>query len=154
MEGKGGAQMTAIARVAIFTCAVFLLAGVPETMALHEFFRSIDVDTDGKVTIKEFSEDMKQNAFNDADADRNKSISIEEWRKLHSEKDAGGHMKLFESMDKNRDRRISFFEFSDYAERHSNIEEAFMGLDKDRNNSLSPDELTVRPLFKWITIRF
>jgi Ca2+-binding EF-hand superfamily protein len=154
MEGKGGPQMTAMARIMMFTCAVLLLAGVPQAMALHEYFRSIDVDTDGKVTIKEFSDDMKHHAFEDMDTDKNKSISAEEWKRIQSERDKGKHMKIFESMDKNNDRGISFFEFSNYAERNSNIQEAFMGLDKDRNNSLSPDELNVRPLLKWITIRF
>lgn len=137
---------------AIVVCVVML--GVSESMAVHDLFKSIDSDTDGRVSEKEFSEDMNENAFDRIDVDKNKMISMQEWEPLAEVTNKKKHMELFESIDRDRDRRISFLEFSDYAERHSNIEEAFIGLDKDRNNSLSPDEITVRPLFKMITIRF
>lgn len=144
----------AITRItAIFLCTFFLL-GLSRAVALHELFKSIDVDTDGKVSVKEFSDDMKRNAFEQMDADRDKTISAEEWERAAGMESSKKRFELFESMDRDHDRGINFLEFSDYAERHSNIEEAFMGLDKDRNNSLSPDELTIRPIFKLITFRF
>jgi len=128
--------------------------GLSDSNAVHELFKSIDKNADGKINQEEFSEDMEEQAFERLDVNNNKNISMKEWESLDTIPDKKKHMELFERMDKDRDKRISFFEFSDYAERHSNVEEAFMGLDKDRNNSLSPDEMTVRPLFKMITIRF
>jgi Ca2+-binding EF-hand superfamily protein len=64
------------------------------------------------------------------------------------------HSEMFQRIDKDKNKGITFLEFSDYADRYSNIDEAFMGLDKNGNNSIEPDEMNVRPLFKWITIRF
>lgn len=138
--------------MAVVLFAIFML-GPCESMALHELFKSIDVDADGKVSVKEFSDDMKKHAFEEMDTDSDKMISAEEWERA-AIADKNNGIELFESMDRDRDRGINFLEFADYAERNSNIEEAFMGLDADRNNSLSPDELTLRPLFKLITFRF
>jgi Ca2+-binding EF-hand superfamily protein len=64
------------------------------------------------------------------------------------------HVVKFESLDKDKDRKISFFEYSDYSDKEFNLKEAFMGLDKDDNNYLTPDEITVRPCLKMITIKF
>lgn len=145
--------MTGMMRTGVLLICI-LVIGAPYGMALHEYFNSIDVNTDGQVSEKELSQDMKENAFDQLDADNDAMISMLEWEPVAPVRNKKKHMELFERMDTDRDKRISFLEFSDYAERHSNVEEAFMGLDKDRNNSLSPDELTLRPLFKMITIRF
>jgi Ca2+-binding EF-hand superfamily protein len=136
---------------ACFLIAVFAL---PDSYAVHELFKSIDKNRDGKVTLREFREDMKEHAFERLDEDDDQMIGKEEWKSLNNISDREKHVNLFEQVDKNKDRRINFFEFSNYADEKSNIYEAFMGLDKDGSNNLSPDEITVRPLFKMITIRF
>jgi len=139
-------------------CAIvimtFVCLAATESQALHELFRSLDLDKDGKVDRNEFTEDMKRNAFKKLDADNNREISSSEWVSLDSVEELDKHSALFKRLDKDKDRRITFFEFSDYADKHSNIEKAFIGLDKDRNNSLTPDEITVRPVFRMITIYF
>ena len=122
--------------------------------AEHELFKAMDENGDGKITIGEFNEDMKEQAFEKLDADHDKTIEKEEWNGHEEISDEEQHVELFERIDKDEDRRINFFEFSDYADKKSNIDEAFIGLDKDGSNSLSPDEITVRPLFKMITIKF
>ena len=133
---------------------ILLVSGVSRSYAVHELFKSIDENADGKINQEEFSEDMKEQAFERLDVNENKTISMQEWEPITDGRNKKKHMELFERIDKDSDKRINFFEFSDYAERNSNIEEAFMGLDKDKNNHLSPDEITVRPLFKMITIKF
>jgi len=138
--------------LSVFT--VITTFALSETFAVHELFKSIDENADGRINQEEFSKDMKEQAFERLDTNKNEMISMEEWEPLTDIKNRKKHMELFERMDKDSDKRINFLEFSDYAERHSNIEEAFMGLDKNRNNHLSPDEITVRPLFKMITVRF
>lgn len=127
---------------------------LPHTYAGNELFEQIDKNKDGTVTLEEFKENMKEYAFDKIDEDDNKRIKEEEWTSFSSVTDKENHFNLFETIDKDKNKKISFFEFSDYADRKSNLEEAFMGLDKNGNNSLSPDELTVRPLFKMFTIRF
>ncbi len=136
-----------------FMIIVFVILTASEGSALHEMFNSLDLNRDGKVDRNEFSEDMKKESFDKLDADKNREITETEWGGLDSVTDPE-HGALFKRIDKDKDKRITFFEFSDYADRNSNIDEAFMGLDKDGSNNLSPDEITVRPLFKWITIRF
>jgi Ca2+-binding EF-hand superfamily protein len=121
---------------------------------VHELFQSIDENTDGTISEKEFSEDMKEHVFQKMDTDNDNMIEKEEWKRVEHISDTEKHVEMFERIDTNKDKSISFFEFSDYADKKSNLEEAFMGLDRDGNNSLSPDEITVRPGFKMITIKF
>lgn len=134
--------------------ASFIIFSSSESSALHELFRSLDLNRDGMVDRNEFSEDMKKEAFNRGDTDKDGVMSYEEWKMLYGIQEPDTYDEMFRRMDKDTSRGLTFFEFSDYADRHSNIDEAFMGLDKNGNNSIEPDELTVRPLFKWITIRF
>lgn len=141
----------------IILCLLIIILwclALSESEALHSLFRSIDANEDGKIDRDEFTHDMKENAFNELDKNQNKEITEGEWVSLDTITEEEKHRELFKAIDKDKDRRITFFEFSDYADRHSNIHEAFIGLDKDNNSSLTPDEITMRPLFKMITIRF
>lgn len=127
---------------------------VSKSYAVHELFKSIDENTDGKINQEEFSKEMKDNVFNKLDNNNNKAISEAEWMSIEGVLETEKHGELFRRIDKDKDKRITFFEFSNYADKHSNLEEAFIRLDKDENNSLSPDEITARPLFKMLTIKF
>ncbi|RJR16848.1 MAG: hypothetical protein C4581_09185 [Nitrospiraceae bacterium] len=134
--------------------ASFIIFSSSESSALHELFKSLDLNKDGKVDRNEFSEDMKKEAFSALDSDKSGEISYEEWKRLYGIEEPDRYGEMFRRIDKDENKGITFFEFSDYADRHSNIDEAFMGLDKNGNNSIEPDEMNMRPLFKWITIRF
>jgi len=140
----------------IFSVALIILSvsGVPKSYAVHELFKSIDKNADGKINQEEFSADTKEYVFEKVDDNNNESISKTEWMSIEGVSEKEKHEELFQRIDKDKDNRITFFEFADYADKHSNIEEAFIGLDKDSNNSLLPDEITNRPLFKMITIKF
>ena len=127
---------------------------VSNSFAVHELFKSIDGNTDGKITKVEFSEDMKSFVFYEIDSSHNKSISKSEWMSIEGMRETEKHEELFQRIDKNKDNKITLFEFSNYADKHSNLDNAFIRLDKDENNSLSPDEITARPLFKMLTIKF
>lgn len=133
---------------------LILMFALTDSHAVHELFKSIDENADGKISEKEFTEDMKEHVFQKMDTDDDNVIEKEEWKGVKNISDREKHVAMFERIDKNKDRRISFFEFSDYADQESNLQEAFMGLDKDNNNALSPDEITVRPGFRMITIKF
>jgi len=133
---------------------VFVSFMASESSALHEAFKDLDLNKDGKVDRNEFSESMKKAEFNKLDKDQSGEITSEELEGVYSGAELDRHNEEFKRMDKDKNKGITFFEFSDYADRNSNIEEAFIGLDKDRNNSLEPDEINVRPVLKWITIRF
>ena len=145
---------SATKHILCFMIIVFVCFSASESKALHELFKNLDLNKDGKVDRSEFSEDMKKEAFSKLDKDQNREITYEEWQGSGSLEELDKHSEMFKRIDKDTNKGITFFEFSDYADRYSNIEEAFMGLDKDHNNSISPDEMNVRPVLKWITIRF
>jgi Ca2+-binding EF-hand superfamily protein len=137
-----------------FQVIFFISFAVSESGAMHEVFKDLDLNKDGKIDRNEFSESMKKDEFNKLDKDQNREITSEELQGVYTGAELDRHNEEFKKMDKDKNKRITFFEFSDYADRYSNIEEAFIGLDKDRNNSLEPDEITIRPVLKWITVRF
>lgn len=139
---------------AMFLMLLMICITAREGYGLHDLFKELDRNKDGKIDRSEFSEDMKKDAFNKLDKDQNRELSPEEWEGSAGMEEQDKHRELFTRIDKDKNKRISFFEFSDYADNYSNIEKAFIGLDKDGSNSLSPDEITMRPLFKWITIRW
>ena len=130
------------------------LFSLPDGNAVHELFESMDKNRDGEISQKEFRDNMERDAFEKLDTDNDQVIEEEEWTSLEHVSEWEGNIEFFEGIDKDKDRRINFFEFSDYADRKSNLDEAFMGLDKDGSNSISPDEITTRPLFKMLTIKF
>ena len=144
-------------RYVLVILSVFMmiaLFSLPDGNAVHELFENMDENMDGEISRKEFKDNMERDAFEKLDTDDDQVIEEEEWTSLEHVSEWEVNIEFFERIDKDKDRRINFFEFSDYADRKSNLVEAFMGLDKDGSNSLSPDEITVRPLFKMLTIKF
>lgn len=137
-----------------FLVIAFVFFAATESKALQNLFEDMDLNKDGRVDRSEFSEDMKKKAFEKLDVDKNREITEAEWISPETILDQDKHSELFKRIDKDKNRRITFFEFSDYAEEDSNIEDAFIGLDKDMNNSLTPEEITIRPVFRMITIYF
>jgi Ca2+-binding EF-hand superfamily protein len=140
--------------IVFIAAAVSSVSLLSTSHAMHELFKSMDKNVDGTINREEFSKDMEHYAFNELDRNKNKSISSEEWMGIEGVSDMREHENLFRKIDKNRDKIITFFEFSDYAENNSNIQKAFIGLDKDGSNTLSPEEISVRPMFRMVTIKF
>ncbi|MBI5055993.1 MAG: EF-hand domain-containing protein [Nitrospirae bacterium] len=119
--------------------------------ALHNLFKEMDKNQDGVIERGEFYEDIKKDTFNKTDTNKDEAISPEEWNTMEG---IENKQEVFRSVDKNADKRISFPEFSNYADKYSNIIEAFMVMDKNKDGALAPDEVSVRPLFRWIIIRY
>jgi len=144
-------------RYVLVIVSVFImiaLFSLTDGNAVHDLFESMDENRDGEISQKEFKDNMERDAFEKLDTDKDQVIEEEEWTSLEHVSEWEGNIEFFEGIDKDKDRRINFFEFSDYAGSKSNLDEAFMGLDKDGSNSISPDEITTRPLFKMLTIKF
>jgi len=138
----------------ILTLNVLISWGASESEPMNYLFESVDANEDGKIDRGEFSEDMKKYAFKNLDNNHNNAVSIKEWGSLKNITIREEHEKLFKTIDIDKDKKITFFEFSDYAEGHSNIEKAFMVLDRNKDGMLLQDEITVRTLFRMITIYF
>ncbi|MEW6602689.1 MAG: EF-hand domain-containing protein, partial [Nitrospirota bacterium] len=62
--------------LAIIAASVVIFS-VSESHALHELFRTLDLNKDGKVDRNEFSEDMKREAFARGDANKDGVLSYE-----------------------------------------------------------------------------
>lgn len=138
----------------LFSVMLILSVALASTgYATDNVFKSFDRNKDGRISREEFDEDMKGTTFGRLDSDSDKYISLSEWKSLNNVTDEKKHMELFGKIDRDKDKKINFFEYSDYADMHSNIYQAFIGLDKDGSDYLSPDEITLRPLFRMITIR-
>ncbi len=125
-----------------------------ETEPADSVFQNIDSNKDGKVEHDEFVQEMNESAFSKIDDDGDNIITWTEWNSIDNVKDRKKHEELFKFIDKNKDKRISSMEFSDYSEEYSNIEDSFLVLDSNKNGSLSAGEILNRPVFRLVTIRF
>ena len=136
----------------MLACLLIILATVAG--AEQQMFEKVDKDKDGKINREEFSQYMKESAFEKLDNNRDEGITEAEWDKTYDVVAAEEHKGIFKSMDRDRDKRISYPEFSNYAAKYSNIEDAFMIMDKNKDNALSPDEVSYIPSFRLFTLRF
>ena len=147
-------QSISVKLILVISIMAILLIFVPFSEALHSLFQDIDRNSNGKIDQKEFSENMIEYAFKQIDSNDSGAITSIEWDVIESvSEDREMHDTLVKVMDKDKDSRISFVEFSDYAKKHSNIKTTFTALDKDKNGILSPAEIPERPLFILVTIR-
>jgi Ca2+-binding EF-hand superfamily protein len=139
------------------TCALFslfILLTASAALAMHPVFEKADKDGDGTVSREELKQYMKENAFEKLDQDQDKTITQSEWDRADDVIEAEEYKGVFDALDRDRNFKISLPEFSNYLEKYSNIDEAFMILDKNRDGSLAPDEVSSMPKFRLITIHF
>jgi len=121
---------------------------------MHDLFNEMDLNQDGKVSLEEFSHDMENSAFNRLDKNKDGFITPKEWSAVDLIEEKEKAQEVFQAIDKKANKRITYPDFKNYADKYSNLEEAFMILDKNKDGSLSPDEVTLRPLFRLITIHY
>lgn len=114
-------------------------------------FRAADTNNDGIMSLDEFKQHARSEAFKNIDRDGDKKISKREWRAADPSPKADGN---FEAADQNRDNTIHEQEFSQAIDRHSDSGEVFNALDRNRDGSLSPDEYNARPAFNIISFKF
>ena len=145
--------LTSIKSIIVAIIIIILLSVAPVSEALHSLFQSMDQDENGKIDHGEFSVNMTRHVFNRLDGNDNNLISRSEWDYVSNVQDKELHNDLYKVMDIDRDSLISYKEFSDYAEKHSNIKDTFMSLDKNKDGVLMPDDISDRPTFKMVTIQ-
>lgn len=139
-------------KIAVLCSLVLSWAAI--SPAMHDLFKGMDENNDGFVSREEFTRDIAKNAFDELDTDKDGYVTPEEWNVMHFIEESDNKQEVFQAIDRESTKRISFPEFKDYADKYSNIEEAFMTMDKNKDGGLSPDEVTLRPLFRLITIRY
>ena len=131
---------------------LFFLSGIG--WAMHPIFEKADTNKDSKIDREELEKYMKEDAFEKLDTDRDKKISSEEWSKSDNVLGIDEYKGTFKRMDRDKNWKISYPEFSDYLDKYSNIEDSFMIMDKNEDSSLTPEEIDYVPSFKLITIQF
>jgi Ca2+-binding EF-hand superfamily protein len=145
--------MNSIVLKSITVAAVFFFLSVT-AWAMHPVFEKADTNKDGKVDRAELKEYMKEDAFEKLDKDSDKRISEAEWSRADDVLEIEEYKGSFKGMDRDKNWKISYPEFSNYLEKYSNVEDAFMIMDKNKDNSLAPEEIDYVPSFRWITIHF
>ena len=121
------------------------------TNAALSVFQSADTNSDGQVSQAEFAGHIKKATFEKLDVNKDGMITLQEWKAVDLSPEA---RKNFEAMDKDRNGRISYPEFSDAVDWKSALNDSFKSLDRDRDSHLAPDELTGRPMFRLLSVDF
>lgn len=140
--------------IIVLSVAVVLMCLSPSGEAMHSLFQTFDRNEDGKIDRKEFSTEMTTYVFSKLDYNQSTAVTRTEWDMIDNVEDNTKHNELFIAMDRNNDRIITFSEFSSYTEKHSNIKDTFVTLDKDSDGFLMPSEISTRPGFRMVTLRF
>ena len=122
-----------------------------QTNATSAVFQSADTNSDGQVSQAEFAGHAKAFTFERLDRDKDGMITLKEWKAMDNSPEAEKH---FAVMDKDRNGRISYPEFSDAVDWKSALNDSFKSLDRDRDSNLTPDELTGRPMFRLLSVDF
>ena len=122
-----------------------------QTNAAPAVFQSADTNSDGRVSQAEFAGHVQKSTFEKLDADKDGMITLEEWKAADRSPEAEKH---FAAMDKDRNGRLSYPEFSNAADWKSALNDSFNSLDRDRDSHLAPDELTGRPMFRLFSVNF
>ncbi|MBU0714486.1 MAG: EF-hand domain-containing protein [Verrucomicrobia bacterium] len=146
-----GLVIWAVAAQAQTSAVGLATAARAQTNATLTFFQSADTNSDGQVSQAEFAGHAKTSTFERLDQDKDGMITLEEWKAVNHSPEAEKH---FEAMDKDRNGRISYPEFSDTADWKSALNDSFKSLDRDRDSNLTPDELTGRPMFRLLSVDF
>ena len=134
------------------TIILFLLIGTG--LARHPIFEQADTNKDGKVDHEELEQYMKEDSFRKLDRDGDNIISATEWKRADEVLDTKAYKDTFNTIDRSKNRKISYPEFSNYLDKYTNIDDAFMGLDKNKDNILGSEEIDHAPSFRLITIPF
>ncbi len=144
-------KSTIIKTIAVISLLLFL-GGT--AAAMHPVFQKADLNKDGKVDREELEMYMKKNAFEKLDTDGDTIISESEWSRADDVLELEEYKGALRGFDINKDTKITYPEFKNYLEKYSNIEDAFMLLDKDKDGGLAPDEISYIPSFRLITIHY
>ena len=140
--------------IKMFTVAILILFLAGTAGAMHPIFQKADTDKDGKVDHEELEQYMKKDAFEKLDTNHDKEISQEEWTRADDVLDIKEYKESFKIMERSKNWKVSYPEFSNHLDKYSNIDEAFMVLDKNGDNILASDEIDHVPSFRLITIQF
>jgi len=122
-----------------------------QTNDLKNTFQAADTNLDGRITLDEFKQHAKQETFKNIDRNGDGKIDKQEWKAAAPSPQAESN---FESVDKSRDKTVSFLEFSEKTDKNYNYDETFNALDRNRDGSLAPDEFNARPAFNIFSIKF
>jgi len=131
---------------------LFFLCGIG--WAKHPIFEKADTNEDGKIDHEELGRYMKEDAFKKLDTDKDNKISGAEWSRADNVLKIEEYKGTFKMIDRDKNWEISYPEFSSYLDKYSNIKDAFMVLDKNKDNSLTSEEIDYVPSFRLITIQF
>lgn len=85
---------------------------------LKNSFHIADTNQDGKITLDEFKQHVKQEAFSNMDRNGDKKIDRKEWKAAVPSPQAEDN---FEAVDKSHDNAVSFLEFSEKTDKNYKV---------------------------------
>ncbi len=123
----------------------------PTGVAAAGVFKSADTNSDGRVSQDEYARSAKAVAFDRLDRNMDGLITLDEWKAEDHSPKAAAH---FAALDKDRNGRVSYLEFSNQVKWQSVLKDSFKSLDRDSDGNLTSDELTKHPVVPLISIGF
>ena len=95
-----------------------------------------DTSDDGRIGEKEFKRYILETIYAEADANRDKKITFEEWKEANPDADKG----KFRLPDRNSDGSITPEEVKRYFDRTGDLEELFNKIDANNDGYVTPEE--------------
>ncbi len=110
----------------------------PSSMTQADF-ATADLDSDGKLTMKELATFQHREALAEFDLDSDGNISAKEWAVARPS--AGEDDPHFKALDQNSDRMISEKEAVGFITKHQGFTEQFDDLDENADSALHWEEV-------------
>ena len=101
-------------------------------------FNKIDANDNSKISSDEFVAHVQRSAYDNIDTDGNAFLDSEEWKMAET---TNQPLRRYARLDRNRDGKLDFFEFSNSPQKKRTLKRIFGTMDKDNDGWITQEEL-------------